>query len=141
MCQTGSLPCSFGEEGKPQHKRLKTPERERGVCVHQRKLQLYNKLITNYNQNKNSHATSTIRPQQRVLFNQIRTISTMFKQSRRHCYVVVDVGVIVLFVFAASFFCFLLSLLVWSICCRSNLLFLRRPFSSSRTSLRSFRSN
>ena len=101
---------------------------EREVCVY---------IKENYN------CTIKLRPQQRVLFNQIRTISTtcMFKQSRRHCYVVVDVGVIVLFVFAASFFCFLLSLLVWSICCRSNLLFLRRPFSSSRTSLRSFRSN
>ena len=126
MCQTGSL-----------------HPKEREVCVYIKENYncTINKLITTYNQNKNSHATSTIRPQQRVLFNQIRTISTMFKQSRRHCYVVVDVGVIVLFVFAASFFCFLLSLLVWSICCRSNLLFLRRPFSSSRTSLRSFRSN
>ena len=119
-----------------------TRKRERCVCTSKKITINYNYNYNyNYNQNKNSHATSTIRPQQRVLFNQIRTISTMFKQSRRHCYVVVDVGVIVLFVFAASFFCFLLSLLVWSICCRSNLLFLRRPFSSSRTSLRSFQSN
>ena len=34
MCQLGILPCSSSDEGKPQHKRLKTPEREKEVCVH-----------------------------------------------------------------------------------------------------------